>query len=153
MTYDEYDRTPWLQEIRTVPWALQRALDLRGREARCNILDALGDQLGLRMENAREATYRALETLVDPLAVALDEGAQFLDLRHIEMAKQVAWSLDLKDAQAAMIQLGWGRDRIDSCEVTALEDEVRDKLKQRLLPTIQRMMLRWGRRGLFDLAS
>ncbi|MCA1695252.1 MAG: hypothetical protein LC749_11260, partial [Actinobacteria bacterium] len=106
--------------------------------------------LNLPTERATSATWHLFDGLVVPLATALDEGKRFLDDRPASIARQAVQQLDLRETVEALQELGWGKTFFRNVTADDLRNAATDRLVANLTNHVQRMMLRWERKGLIS---
>lgn len=144
-TYDDL----WFDAYETVPDALRPILRLYGNQRRYEVLDALGEQLGLDTRHLTTAAgWQVMAGLLAPMSWAAAEGAVVLDDRSLGIVKQATERLPIAVAHRAIIEFGWGDTVVRQAKVADLADVLRGRLAANLLHHVQRALLRWAKRGL-----
>lgn len=152
MTLDEYRDDPWYDQYEPVPECLRAPLRVYGNARRFDIAFALAEELGLRTSDAGISTWKVVHGLVPHLAQAVSEGQRVLDDRPIAIAKAAVAQVNLQTLARATVELGWGRTQV-SAAIVDLLPALRQCFVEHLISHIQRMMLRWEHKGLFQAAS
>jgi len=137
-----------------VPAALRPILRLYGHETRLDVANALAKQLRLSVpDGAADRTWVILSRLTPGLNRALCQGWGSLDDQAGAICNEAVSGSTTDEAIAALVDLGWGEERLHDVRVRWLGDAVRGRLADKLSPSVGQAIRRWEEAGHFNPAK
>ncbi len=154
---DYYEDTGWLEEYVPLSEPLSRALGPSawgGRIKRVMALDALAEELNLNVERIRRGGYRVLDSMLQPLQEAMDQGpGSWHDEseRHARVVERGSASVGVEDVLDALHQFQWDRQRLPrETAVSQVESELRAILNRSMAQRLFKALERWRKQNVWN---
>jgi len=146
MSYDMPVDDPALLYPEFLPQPLKAPLRMSGAVTRAEIGHAIAEQLGYPTKYLRDASYRFFWNLVPGLAMAVQAGEQWTELRAPEIADTAVRTVAEWDLAIVLDQIGCGKQKVN-CRVYEIPDTLRKVLSDNVTGAVLRLLMRWNHTG------